>query len=189
MSPKFDIFVNHERIVKHKNEISSAIYHYIGNSLNFNTHDNFNKLWMEYFFKTDWFDTEVMYRIYEGVQELNNQSQNKLLNLSAVLSNRRRFFYAELETFEGLKNLFKIDRSEEIIDGTKPDAVKILLKKMNEFRDTGYFILLVHDFNALKKILAEEKFVEGKNFVDATEFLSTEHGKIPLDTYFLIREI
>ncbi len=184
----FNEFVDHARLVGNTS-IEKKIYHYIGNALTFDMCDNFNRLWMEYFFKTPWMNTEIIHRIFVCVQELNNQSQNKLLELSAVMSGKRRIFFAELENFEGFKKLFKIKKSEEIIDGTKHDAIKILLRKMKKFRGIGYFILLVHDFEALKKILAAEKFVEGEDFADATEFLSTETGKNPLDTYFLIRAI
>ena len=165
------------------------ICHYVGNSANFDMRDNFSKLWMENFLKTAWFNTEVIYRIYECIQELEVQSRNKIVEISAVMSGKQRIFFAELNNFAALKNIFKIQRTEEIIDGTKPDAIKILLQKMNELRGAGFFILLVHDFDALKNFLTAENFIEGADFIDASEFLSSAHGKKPLDTYFLIRAI
>ena len=186
---KFDVYVNYRRIVKRDQKISPAIYHYIGNSLNFDMRDNYNRLWTEYFFKTAWLNVEMFSHIYDCVQELDIQTQEKLLNLSAKMSGKRRIFFAELNNFEALKNLFKIDKSEEIIDGTQIDAEKILLKKMKKLRGAGFFILLSRNFDALKNLLATEKFVEGEDFVNAMDFLSQLQGKPPLDTYFLIKAI
>lgn len=186
---KFDIFVNHERIVRRCNEIFPAVYHYIGASLNFDMSDNFNRLWMKYFFKTPWLNLDVIGRIFNCFQEFNSQAQKKLIELSAAISGKRRIFFVELNNFEVIKQIFKIGKSEEIIDATKPDSVKILLKRLKKLRGTGFFILLVRDYQALRENLSATGFVEGTDFIDAMEFLSVEHGKEPVDTYFLARAI
>ena len=181
----------HVAYARERGEFSpeQKLCHYVGNSANFNMRDNFSRLWMKYFLQTDWFNLEVIHRIYECIQELENQSQEKLLDLSAKISGKRRIFFAELNNFNSLKKIFKITDAEEIIDGTKPDAEKILLQKMKEFHGAGFFILLVRNFDAMKNFLAAENFVEGKDFMDAMKFLSAKHGAAPLDTYFLIRAI
>lgn len=186
---KFDIFVNHERIVKRCNEIFPAVYHYIGDSLNFDMSDNFNRLWMKYFFKTPWLNLDVIGRIYKCFQDFDAQSQKKLIEISAAISGKRRIFFIELNNFELIKQIFKISKSEEIIDATKPDSVKILLKRLKKFRGIGFFILLVRDYQTLRENLSAAGFVEGTDFIDAMEFLSVEHGKEPVDTYFLARAI
>ena len=183
---KFDVFVNHERIVKQSNEIFPAVYHYIGDSLNFNMSDNFNRLWMKYFFKTPWLNLDVIERIFYCFQEFNSRSQKKLIEISAAISGKRRIFFVELNNFDVIKNIFKIGKSEEIIDATKPDSMKILLKRLKKLRGTGFFILLVRDYESLKKNLSAAGFVEGTDFIDAMEFLSVEHGKEPVDTYFFV---
>ncbi len=169
--------------------VEDRICHYIYGSLRLNTSDCFNRLWMNYFLKSPWFDVEVFQGLYDAIQDWNDKTQNKFLNLSVVMSNRRRIFFAELKNLEGLKKIFKIDNAEEIIDAKTDDAEKILLARMEKFRGRGFFILLVHDFKKWRKILAAKNFVEGVDFVDATEFLSTEIGKDPLDTNFLIRAL
>ena len=139
--------------------------------------------------KTSWFNTEVIQRIYECIQELDVQSKNKLLELSAKMSGKNRIFFVELQNLTALKNIFKISPTEEIIDATKIDAVKVLLEKMNLSHGKGLFILLVRDYESLKNLLTESNYVEGEDFIDAMEFLSSAHGKAPVDTYFLIRAI
>ena len=102
------------------------------------------------------------------------------------MSNRRRIFFAELKNLEGLKKIFKIDNTEEIIDGKIPDAEKILLARMEKFRDRVFLIVLVKEFKKIKDILTAANFVEGVDFIDAKEFLTPEIGAEPLDTNFLI---
>lgn len=184
---KFNRLVDYARLAGEK-FVGEKIYHYVGNAANFNLRDAFSRLWMEYFLKTAWFNPEVMLRIYDCLQELHAQSQNKLIELSAVMSGKQRFFFAELTNFEKFKQIFHVDKSEEILDATKPDALKILLKKMKKFQSNGFFILLVQKYSELKMTLEGAGFIEGKDFVDATTFFSREHGT-PLDTYFLIRAI
>ena len=185
---KFNFHVEYARS-RGENSPEQKLCHYVGNSANFNMRDNFSRLWMEYFLKTTWFNTEVIQRIYECVQELDVQSKNKLVELSAKMSGKHRIFFVELQNFEVLKNIFKIKQNEEIIDATKTDAVKILLKKMKKSYGKGFFILLVRDYESLKNFLTESNYVEGEDFIDAMEFLSSAHGKAPVDTYFLIRAI
>lgn len=186
---KFDVFVNHERIVRQSHEIFPAIYHYIGNSLNFDMNDVFNRLWMNYFFKTAWLDLNVISNIFNCFQEFDAKARKNLLDLSAAMSGKRRIFFMELNNFDKVKKLFKINKSEEIIDATKEDSFKILLKRLKKFRDTSFFILLVNDYETANEKLSQEGFVEGENFMNAMDFLSVLHGKAPIDTYFLARAI
>jgi len=162
------------------------ICHYIYGSLNLNMRDNFNRLWLDYFSRSPWFNIEIFQGIYDATQDNYNQTQDKFLTLSALMSNRRRIFFAELKNLEGLKKIFKIDNTEEIIDGKIPDAEKILLARMEKFRDRVFLIVLVKDFKKLKDILTAANFVEGVDFIDAKEFLTPEIGAEPLDTNFLI---
>ena len=167
-------------------ETEDRICHYIFSSLGLNLKDNFDRLWMNYFFKSPWFDMEVFQGIYDAVQDWNDKTQNKFLDFSAVMGNRRRIFFAELKNLEGLKKLFKIENTEEIIDGKMPDAEKILLARMKKFRGKGFFILLVHEFKKFRRMLLAENFVEGEDFANATEFLSRDMGTDPLNTNFLV---
>ena len=162
------------------------ICHYIYGSLKLNMRDDFNRLWLDYFSRSPWFNIEILQGIYDATQDNYNQTQDKFLTLSALMSNRRRIFFAELKNLEGLKKIFKIDNTEEIIDGKIPDAEKILLARMEKFRDRVFLIVLVKEFKKIKDILTAANFVEGVDFIDAKEFLTPEIGAEPLDTNFLI---
>lgn len=163
------------------------ICHYIYGALNLDMRDSFNRLWMSYFSKSPWFNIEEIFQgIYDAAQSNHNKTQDKFLTLSALMSNRRRIFFAELKNLEGLKKIFKIDNTEEIIDGKMPDAEKILLARMEKFRGRGFFILLVHEFKKFRNILEAANFIEGVDYVDAKEFLTPEIGAEPLDTNFFV---
>lgn len=163
------------------------ICHYIYGALKLDMRDNFNRLWMNYFSKSPWFNAEEIFQgIYDAAQDNYNKTQDRFLTLSALMSNRRRIFFAELKNLAGLKKIFKIDNTEEIIDAKIPDAEKILLARMEKFRDRGFFIVLVKDFKKIKDILTAENFIEGVDFMDAKEFLTPEIGAEPLDTNFFV---
>ena len=183
---KFDVFISVERIHNPNYDIRRAIYHYIGNELNLDVNDKLNCLWLEYFKKTTWFNMQFFLNINNFIQELYDTSQNKLVQISAVMSGKRRIFFAELVNFERFKQLFYISKAEEIIDATKFDALKILLKKMKKMRGAGFFILLVRNYSEIQETLTNAGFIEGIDFVNAADFLSGKHG-MPFDSNLFIR--
>ncbi len=184
---KFNLMIGEARL-HGAFEARNKICHYITKSLTLNLRDDANHMWMEYFSKTPWFTPEVMLRIYDLIQELHAQAQDKLLQLSAIMSGRHRIFFTELTNLDRFKQLFYVNPTEEIIDATKPNALNSLLEKMIENRGEEFLILLVNRYSEVAQVLTRTGFAEGLDFINATDFLSYKHG-MPLDTNFLIRAI
>ncbi len=180
---KFDVFINVER-VRHPNKTRAAIYHYVVNCLELNTDDIFNRLWMEYFMRTPFFDADTIGRLYAGFRNVHVGLKNSLAQVSAMMSGKTRAFFVASVNVNMIRQIFYIHPDEEIITADSQASFQKLLNIMNASRGKKIFFICVPKFPF--GALTQAGFAAGKDFVNGFDFLSEAHG-VPLNSYPLIK--
>ena len=96
--------------------------------------DIFNRLWMNCFIKTPWFDAnEIIGNMYKYILKLGENNLDKIKKLSAVLSGKSRAFVVTPEQSERVKKDFFVRDDEEIIivakDAMNQDLIDRIKKR------------------------------------------------------------
>ncbi|MBO4779009.1 MAG: glycosyltransferase family 8 protein, partial [Selenomonadaceae bacterium] len=86
----FDFFVREARQLSETP--TRRIYHFAGDELKMNTDDPFNRLWMDNFVKTPWFDSQTFGRLYAKFSKSQVDLLSAMINLSALMSGKTRIF-------------------------------------------------------------------------------------------------
>ena len=184
---KFNRAVRYERL-EGKGEVGRKIYHYAGQnskwSFNLDMHDALNRLWMDYFMKTPWFDLDAIGRLYESVQNLHVRLKRAMINVSALMSGKTRVFFTMPENLEATREVFAVKDNEEIILAESSESLKKLLIEMKRSQGKKVFFIMVTDFPF--GVLKEAGFVSSRDFLNGFEFLSEAQG-IPLDSHRLLK--
>ena len=180
---KFNRFVVYER-EEQELILDKKIYHFAGGHLNLNLNDPFNRLWMDYFMKTPWFDAETIGRLYDSYRQMNIALKSSMANISAVMSGKTRVFFTLPQNVEAIKEIFSIRNDEEIILAEDQESLQKLIDAMKCSQDKRVFFILVPNFPF--GILIQAGFVYGKDFLNGFDFLSEANG-IPLNSYELIK--
>ena len=160
------------------------IYHYVGVKFRINSKDLFDRLWMDYYVKTPWFDTDAIYRLYEGFQKLHVDFKQSMVNLSAAMSGKTRGFFILPNDVGWLKNFFSIRDDEEIILAENQESLNKLLDAMNASRGKKVFFIMLPKFPF--QILTQAGFAEDKDFMNGLDFFS-EAQNFPMSPWPLIQ--
>ena len=185
---KFNRFVDEAR---QKNiQVGDEIYHYVGSpngsGLLLNTHDNFNKLWLKYFMKTPFSDENSIGRLYGGVQQLHVEDKNFALYVSAMMSGKTRAFFISPQMIDGVKNIFGVQKSEEIIFADSNESIKKLIKSLKKSKHKKVFFISPNIYGQCREILLQAGFTENRDFINIINFLSDAHG-VPFNSYQLVK--
>ena len=184
---KFNRAVRFERL-EGTGEIDRKIYHYAGQnavwSFNLDMHDAFNRLWMDYFIKTPWFNVASVGRLYESVKQMHIRLKQAMVQTSALMSGKTRVFFTMPENLEATKEVFALRDDEEIILAENQDSLKNLLVEMKTSQGKKVFFIMVTDFPF--SVLTEAGFVRWRDFLNGFEFLSEAEG-FPLDSHRIIK--
>ena len=184
---KFNRAVRFERL-EGTGEIERKIYHYAGQnsswSFSLEMNDAFNRLWMDYFIKTPWFNSTTVGRLYEKVRQMHIRLKQSLINTSTLMSGRTRVFFTMPENLQATKEVFAVRDDEEIILAENQESLRKLLVEMRTSQGKKVFFIMVTDFPF--SVLTEAGFVKGRDFLNGFEFLSEEHG-IPFDSHRLLK--
>ena len=175
---RFNQFV---RVARQKKEsLADKIYCYTAYSLQINMNDSFNRLWLEYFAKTPWFDAEAIGRLYDAFRQIYNRQKKLMLN------GKTRGFCAAPAYVEDTKKIFHVRDDEEIISLENQTSLKNLFDSMKKSQGKKVFFIISQNFpfNALTKA----GFTPGRDFVNGIEFLSEEQG-IMMNSYLLLRDM
>lgn len=163
LEERFDTFITKARKL---NKVCPAIYHYIGITLQLDIKDQFNKLWLDYFTRTPWFDATIVGSFYNCIKVLNGNigefKKNLLVKLSAALSGKSRAFIVKAgDDIDWLKQNYFIKDDEEIFICEDNEALAKIIDKMNAMRDKTVFFVRVWEFI---EPLKDAGFVEGEDF-------------------------
>lgn len=184
LAEKFDVFVDVERTKSAKVKARRAIYHYAVEALTLDTSDDLNRLWVNYFMRTPFFDAETIGRLYNGFRQAQINLKRLILNMSTILRDRRRVFFVNPQNADWLKKNFSVRNDEEIILADKQDSLKKLLDAMKKARGKKIFFIVVPNFPF--GVLAKEGFIFGKDFVNGFDFLSEAQG-VPSNYHALVK--
>ena len=183
---KFNRFTTRARGAKEM--VEQKIYHYVATQIGFGVgldmKDIFNRLWMNYFIKTPWFDENSIGRLYEGVQRLHVELKAAMVQLSALMSGKTRAFFVMPEDIEMLKIFFAMRDDEEVILAETQHSLRELIDAMRRSRGKKIFFIIVANFPF--NMLTEAGFINGKDFLNGLEFFSEANG-MPLNSYELIK--
>ena len=169
---------------------AQSIYHYVGQNITWSfgldMDDPFNRLWMNYFIKTPWFDAESIGRLYKGVQKLHVDLKQAMIQLSALMSGKARAFFALPEDIEMLKIFFSIQGNEEVILAEGQHSLQELIYAMRRSHGKKVFFIIVANFPF--NVLTEAGFVNGRDFLNGIEFFSEANG-MPLDSHTFLKSM
>ena len=166
--------------------VEKKIYHYSDHKIKLAMSDPFNRLWMNSFTKTPWFNAEAIGRLYAGFEQIHIDLKTSMINLSAIMSGKTRTFFTLPYDVEAVREIFSIRDDEDIILAENQDSVQKLIAVMNHSQDKKVFFIMVPRFPF--EVLIQAGFAPGRNFVNGLEFLSEVHG-MPLDSYPLIKNM
>ena len=161
--------------------IGKKIYHLSGPHLHLDMTDPFNRMWMDYFIKTPFFDVDIIGNIYKEIIKLYDDLKGMAINISASVTGKNRAFFIEPQKLEWLKKIFSAHDDEIFLPAeNKEDSITKLLDEMKSRKGkTVFFIMTVKHmgrgfpFDRLNK----EGFVEGMDYVKGWPFFHGAHGQ------------
>ena len=186
---KFNTFVREERRLSRS--IRRGIYHYLagnfGQGLQLDCEDAFNRLWMNYFIRTPWFDADTIGRLYANIQQIHVDLKASMVQLSAAVGGKTRAFVTLAQNLEATRQIFTVRPDEEIISCESPDELPKVVDDMKRGQGQKIFFVLIPNFPS--NILTAAGFVPGKDFLNGFDFLSEIHGLPPMNSYPLIKKM
>ena len=175
---QFNQFVRWAR--RNNESLTKKIYHFTGDTLQMDANDPFNRLWLEHFQRTTWFDTEVLGRLYADFHKsygnINSRMKNAMIKLSRIMTGKTRAFFTLPRNAKAVKRIFGVQENEEVIVGEDKDALRKLIYAMKEANGKKVFFILVPNFPY--NILNEAGFTFGKDYVNGVEFLTEENEPV-----------
>ena len=185
---KFNRATRHARA--NEEPLSKAIYHYVGQnpvwSYSLDMTDRFNRLWMDYFIRTPWFDADTIGRLYAGIQQLHVDLKASMIQVSVAVSGKTRAFVTLSQNLEATRQIFAVRADEEIILFESPDSLPKVIDAMNCGRSQKIFFVLLPGFPF--NILTDAGFVHGRDFLNGMDFLSEANG-VPLDSHVMLKKL
>lgn len=183
LAEKFDVFVDVERQKSDNVKARHAIYHYAVEALTLDMNDDLNRLWMDYFMKTPFFDAATIGRLYDGFLRNQNGLKRLFLNIFAM-RDRKRVFFVDPQNRDSIRKIFSVSNDEEIITAENQSSMKKLLDAMKKARGKKIFFIVMPNFPF--SALTKEGFVFGKDFVNGLDFLTEAQG-VPPNSHALIK--
>lgn len=186
---RFNLYVKNAR--KYKDlDFSGKILHYIDGSsrMGLDMNDLANRLWMNYFIKTPWFNVEAFGRLYTNLKAIRNDLKDSALNLSTLVLGKTRVFFIAPEKLENVKQIFAIGDDEKIIIAEDKRSLHQLIATMKTSKGKSIVFVTtdkLQNKNFPFERLNKEGFTEGEDFIKAYEFLPDERN-IPSASYALI---
>ena len=172
--------------------LEKAIYHFNIDKPSFDTDDIYNRLYWNYFFKTPWATPDMLGNLNKALEktfgQILNDSRNLTLNVTNLLSERRRAFLVAEGFVESVKKIFAIKPDEPVIDLS--EGGEMLIKRLNEKKGQIILFILANNYWQIRNFLISRNFVEETDFVNAALFLSERHGvKFNLNTTEIVQAI
>ena len=184
---RFNCFVKNER--RDKQPVGRKIYHFVGfaSKIGLEMDDPFNKLWMNYFIKTPFFDAEAIGRLHANLKKIYDSSKEAALNIATTTQGKARAFFVESEKKASMVKFFGIKKDEEVILAKTERSIKELIEAMKAANGTAVFFIMTEKFLNKKfpfDRLTDAGFVEGKDFIKGWTLLTEAQG-VSFDTYHL----
>ena len=142
--------------------------------------------------KTPWATVDMFGNLDKALKKTFGQQSNEarefLLHMTNLLLKRKRAFIIDKNLLEPAKQIFEIKDDEQIIDPNV--SGEELVKKLNKLKGKACTFVLMDNYWQASLFLQSQGFVENVDFVDATLFLTEQHGlKVNFDTRPLVQEL
>lgn len=188
----FNLFVKNVR-KNNESTLERKIYHYVDGSSRpgLDMTDVANRLWMDYFIRTPWFDEETFGRLYAQLRQIRNELKESSVNISVIIQGKTRAFFVEPKKIEAMKKFFLIRNNEEVIPAENEGSIKKLIDAMKKNKGQSIFFIMTEKFPRKAfpfSKLTNAGFEEGKDFLKGWLFLP-EPQNVPANSYFYIEEI
>lgn len=163
------------------------IYHYAHDDstrgLGMDTKDPFDRLWINYFLKTPWFNEDLIQNIYKGFMQMREEIEDNVIQLSSIMQGRKRVFFFEFTKIKTMTKHFSIRDDEEIIIAENNESVEKLVDFMKKsagkivvFVITGGWFKQKFKEKYVADRLVKEGFINGRDFLNGWDFLSASRG-------------
>ena len=159
---RFDRFVTSERA--EKQPVRNVIYHFTGPNPTMDFRDPLNRLYFQYF----------------------DECQSRALWLSKAMAGKQRAFFALPNNLDVLRKIFGIDDGEEVILAIADESLKQLAESMKKSKGKKLYFIMAGNFPLIHAELTKAGFVDGKDFVNGTIFMSEMQG-VPMNSYPLVK--
>ena len=184
----FNIFVDVERVHRQPCKLKKAIYHFLSNSFQADANDIFNRMYLEYFTKTPWFNVDMFDNIFKMVTNERDNLMYNIIHMSSVVAVRRRAFFTSFNYIQGMKQLFSISENETIVDASSFNAIQNAVDKIGDKRSQTILFVLVDNYLEIRNALIAAGFIENVDFLDVRPLLSTKFGN-PFKPDYIVRSM
>ena len=179
---KFNSFVRENRRLSET--VAGKIYHFAGDELKMYSDDPFNRLWLDNFIKTPWFDAQTFERLHANFNKIQVGLLTAMINLSALMSGKTRIFCILQDYIDLVTKKFIVQGEDEIILISRDSSVDKLIDLMNVSRGEKLFFIMAPDFPF--NVLEAAGFVNGRDFLNCFDFLPETHDE-PINSNPLIQ--
>ena len=166
---------------------AQKIYHYLNHCLGLDLSDEYNRLFMENFTRTTWFNADLIGRFANALRK--DHEQILLLSqwLMKLQNEHRRAFFLYRDDLQSIKALFNIGYGEPVIEIRDETSLNELVTKMRELHGRKVFFLFYSNYDTLTELLSSYGFKEFEDFADGRIFLTEAQGGRTLPEYNLVR--
>lgn len=184
---KFNSFV--DCCKQYTTVVERNIYHFADRILSANMEDEFNRVYLEYFVKTPWFDLNTLGNIFSTIYNLHNKEQLLMIRMTKIMAGKTRMFFFEEHNGNFLKDLFDITEDEEIVYADPiPQSVEKLIISMRETANMRVAFIFVAEYDLVRNILIQNDFVEEEDFINGI-WIFPDNVAVPFNSNFVIREM
>ena len=171
---KFNSFVRENRRLSET--VARKIYHFAGDELKMNSDDPFNRLWLDNFIKTPWFDAQTFGRLHASFNKVQNDLLTAMINLSALMSGKTRIFCILQDYIDLVTKKFVIRGEDEIILISRDSSIDKLIDIMNASRGEKLFFIMAEDFPF--DVLEAAGFVNGRDYLNCFDLLPATQDEL-----------
>ena len=172
LEQKFDSFVQSDRL--RKLPLTKKIYHYAGQCIELKFDDAYNKLFMEHFVRTPWFDFGFVDRIGKAFRKMTDEHTLHVQRMLRLAVEHKRAFFVTSNNVNAIKILFSVQDDELIIKTDNPFMVNELVTKMRELRGKKLFFICQPNYDDYKRMLYTLGFREFIDFANGMVFMTKE---------------
>lgn len=172
LAQKFDSFVIIDQRLK--SPVKEKIYHYAGQTFGLNRDNPYDKLFLENFARTPWFNVEAIFNLGEEIRNANDIHSSHMQWLMKICFSHSRAFFVEPKNAAVIKSLFNIQDDEPIIEISNKNSLRELIIKMREWRGKKMTFIFSDYYDAVMETLMRHGLRENYHFLNGLMFMTRE---------------
>lgn len=187
LDEKFDSFSLAN--IRKKVPLTRKVYHYAGQGIELNLDNEYNRLFMENFARTPWFNVDALGRVGETFRVSNDSFNLIVQKMIKVSVDHKRGFFVSPKNVEAIKMLLYIHDEEPIVEDTGNDSFEELVTKINENRGKIIFLICHGSYVDYRRRLIMRGFKEFVDFMNGLSFMTREQCGYMRPEWSLIRNM